>query len=71
VKAIHLEDLFMRPVARDQGDGRPPYAERIRHNLDQRPIDRALDGARCDPYVQRPAIPLRTGAGGAWVSPDH
>lgn len=71
MKAIHLEDLFTRPVAGDQADGRPPHAERIRRRLDQRPIGRALDGARCDPYVQDRAIPFRTGAGGAWVSPDH
>ena len=52
VKAIHLDELFTRPAARDQADGRPPHAERVRHRLDQCPIGRALDGAGSDPHVQ-------------------
>jgi hypothetical protein len=71
VKVIHLYQLFARPVARDQADRRPPHAERVGHRLDQCPIGRALDGARCDPHVQDPSVPFRTRAGGAWVSPDH
>jgi hypothetical protein len=70
-KATHVKDLFTRPVARDQADGRPPHAERMRHRLDHCPIGRALDGVSCDSYVQDRAIPFRTGARGAWVSPDY
>jgi hypothetical protein len=43
----------------------------MRHRLDYCPIGRALDGVSCDSYVQDRAIPFRTGAGGAWVSPDY
>jgi hypothetical protein len=71
IKAVHLDELFTRPEAGDQADGRTPNAERVRHRLDHCPIGRALDGARCDPYVQDRAIPLHTGAGGAWVSLDR
>ena len=71
MEAIHLDELFTRPLARDQADGRTPNAKRVRHRLDQRPIGCALHSARRNPHVQDRAIPLRTRAGGAWVSPNH
>ncbi len=71
MEAIHLDDLVTRPLARDQADGRPPNAKRVRHRPDHRPIGCALHGARRYPHVQDRAIPLRTRAGGPWVSPNH
>jgi hypothetical protein len=58
-------------MTRDQADRGPPHAERMCHGIDHCPIGRALDGVRCDSYVQDRAIPFHTGVGGAWVSPDH
>jgi hypothetical protein len=43
----------------------------MRHGLDHRPIGGAFDGVRCHSHMQDRAIPFRTGAGGAWVSPDQ
>ena len=71
METIHLDEFVTRPLARHQADRRPPYAKRVRHRLDQRPIGCALHGARRNSHVQDRAIPFRTRTGGAWVSPNH
>jgi hypothetical protein len=71
IEPNHLDELFTRPLARDQADSRPAHAQRVGHRVDQRPIGCALHGACRNPNMQDGAIPDRARPGGAWMSPNH